>query len=171
MKRHLAVILALTPLGAPLAKTPVMAKSDHRGVLYQQLSPQRWRVGFDGLGAADPPAIQHLILRTAAKLTLARGFDWFEPIGERPEPVETAAASDPQRPLEPRADFGLRLRWGMRCASGWAYGPAPGALCAGGGADPSVPFQATTQIMLGHGVAPANGVALNARSVLKETAR
>ena len=174
MRRLLIAIMLLAPVGlAPLdlamAKPkgpppPAAGPGDH--ILYTQLSSVRWRIGMKGEGAFDPTEINTAVMRKAAKLSLAYGFDWFEPIGERAEPVESLSAVDPRRPLDSRAEATLMLKWGRLCADGWKFGPDPMTLCpAGVGA--STAFQATTQIMMGHGLAPRNGLAMNARAVLK----
>jgi len=174
MRRLLIAIMLLAPLGlAPLnlvmawAKgpaPPAIGPGDH--ILYTQLSSVRWRIGMRGEGAPDPAEINTAVMRKAAKLSLAYGFDWFEPIGERAEPVESLAAIDPRRPLDSRAEATLMMKWGRLCADGWKFGPDPQILCpVGPGATPT--FQATTQIMMGHGLAPRNGLAINAHAVLK----
>jgi hypothetical protein len=175
MKRVLAAVLGVIALETLIAgcgdAKPLAAKSriPEEGLLYQQLSPERWRIGWRGVGAFDAARVQHDVLRHAAKLTLSRSFDWFEPIGERPEPVEDKTAVDPQRPSDGREDAGLRLKWGEACASGWTFGPDPASLCKGEDRPPAAAYQATTQIIMGHGVPPRNGLALSARSVMKET--
>ena len=99
MKRVLWLLLALAPWTTLEARTrPAPSFLDHRGLLYEQLSPQRWRIGVTGVGAFDTSEVRHRLLRRAAKLTLSRGFDWFEAIGDRPEPVETKDAVDVPAP-------------------------------------------------------------------------
>ena len=163
-------VLAAAPPGVEGKTAPAPVRSNQAAILYVQLSPERWRIGMSGLGAFDRAQVEHQVLRKAAKLMLSRGFDWFEAIGERPEPVESENAVDPQRPLQARADPGLRLRWGERCQTEWAFGADPALLCQGLAETAPRPFQATTQIMMGHGAAPRNGLALKAREVMKSTA-
>ncbi len=128
--------------------------------LYEKLAATRWRVGALSAAPLDPEAARPTILRTAAKLTLRYGFDWFEPIGEPREPVDGPKSPDPA----PGA--GRKLRWGERCKGGWRFAMAPGELCA---EDPSETpaFQASTQIVMGHGPTPRTGEALDARTLLK----
>ena len=104
--------------------------------------------------------------RLAAEETLKRGFDWFEAVGEPEERLETA--NDPDlRPRDGRQRPDLRLTWGEKCLSGWRLGEDPQTLCAPESAPPGAPVQATTQIMMGHGPAPRNGMAVGAREVLR----
>ncbi len=171
MRRLLIVIALLAPLSVADAKPksalppPPEVKGDH--ILYTQLSVVRWRIGMKGAGAPDPAAITHAIRRKAAKLTLDYGFDWFEAIGERAEPVESIDAVDPRRPLSGRPGQDLMLKWGRACAAGWQFNADPQAICPSE-ATPDHAYQATTQILMGHGLAPRNGLAVGARAVLKD---
>jgi hypothetical protein len=173
MRRLLIAVMLLAPLDLATARSRSSAPPPEKPgqhILYTQLSPVRWRIGMKGDGAFDPAEIDTAVLRKAAKLSLTYGFDWFEPIGERAEPVESADAVDPRHPLESRAEATLVLKWGRLCVDGWKFGPDPRSLCpAGEGVTPA--FQATTQIVMGHGLAPRNGLALNARTVLKSARR
>jgi hypothetical protein len=128
--------------------------------LYAKLSATRWRVGVLSETPLDPEGTQRRVLRTAAELTIRYGFDWFRPIGEPKEPVEGPLSPDPA----PGA--GRRLRWGERCKDGWRFATAPAELC-GDAPSPKVGFQASTQVVMGHGPTPRTGEAVDARSLLK----
>jgi hypothetical protein len=133
--------------------------------LHEPLSPERSRVGVIGHAPVDPAEVRRLVLAIAAKETLRRQFDWFQPIGEPPPPVESKTSVD----LPPEARSGplrLHLAFTAKCADGWRSGPALDALCPGGPPAGAV-VQATTQIMMGHGEVPRTGLALGARAALR----
>lgn len=171
MRRLLIAIALLAPFSVADAKSkssaPPLPVVKGNQILYTQLSVVRWRIGMKGQGAADPVAISHVVRRKAAKLTLDYGFDWFEAIGERPEPVESVDAVDPRRPLSGKPGQNLMLKWGRACTVGWQFNEDLTAICP---SDPALdrPFQATTQILMGHGLPPRNGLAVSANAVLKD---
>jgi hypothetical protein len=168
----LALTLALALAGGAQARPSsaragATAPPPGRGVLYEPLSPQRWRVGFSGVGGFDRADVEARIWRQSAKIALRNGFDWIEPIGERTAPVESTAALDPQRPETQIGPPRLRLRWGALCDGAWSFTGDPAKLCDTTRAAAARAYQATTQVMMGHGPPPRNGLALAARAVLK----
>ncbi len=168
MKRLVLAAAALCLATPAFAKAPTPANQPAAvGFLYTQLSPQRWRVGIADTGPFDGPQIERRILREAATLTLRQGFSWFAPIGERPEPVETKAATAIDHPADTDSAPSLHLTWGAACRGQWSFAPTPDGLCKAAQKGPADRWQATTQVMMGHGVAPANGLAFDARKVLK----
>lgn len=168
MKRFILILSAFCIAAPALAKAPTPpSRAAAMGVLYAQLSPQRWRIGFADTGTLNAQSVERRILKEAAKLTLHEGFTWFAPIGENPEPVETKTAIEVTRPPDSNEPPSLYLTWGSTCGGAWAFAPTPDGLCKASPTGQADRWQATTQIMMGHGIVPANGRAYDARQVLK----
>jgi hypothetical protein len=115
----------------------------------------RWRVTFHGGGGADARQVGDLALRRAAELTLAKGYDWFR-IADRQ--VEGA----PGGGVRPDVSVGI---------GGADFGGGRGGIGAGGGVGFSFPagggaaVTVTLEILMGHGPAPREPDAYDAREV------
>jgi len=142
------------PLGAPGEKAS-------GGYFDHQIEGNRWQVGFKG-----------------NELTTSNGFDWFEAVSRHTDKkTDTYADADPFY-----AGWGgyWGPSWGLyRRGYGWrgggfgggygGFGPWGGAGWGPGAFDYSQvdQYQATSEILMGHGQKPDDKQAFDARSVLQ----
>jgi predicted small secreted protein len=136
------------------------------GYFDHQIEANRWQVGFKGNELTGRQTVERYLLYRAAELTTSQGYDWFEAVERHTDKkTDGYAVPDPYY-----AGFGgyWGPRWGLYRRGGWNYGY--GDAFWGGGPfdyDHVNQFQATAEILLGHGQKPANRQAFDARSVLE----
>ena len=156
------------PLGAPGTKTA-------GGYFDHQIEANRWQVGFKGNELTSRQTVERFLLYRAAQLTTSQGYDWFEAVSRHTDKkTDTYADVDP-----------LYSGWGGYWGPDWGYyrrgygwrGYGYGGFRGGWGGPGWGPgafdysqvdqFQATAEIILGHGAKPNNRQAFDARSVLE----
>ncbi len=162
MKSGMVVFLATFGLGgawsanlaaAPQLAPPWAAVSDPFS--HQTLDPTHVRVTVDGARLTSREEVESYLLYRTAELTAVQGFDWFEI-------VDQPAGSDKgsQTVAEPQGEYGYwRPDWRYQSASGWRdWNPLSGQPFWGdSAANQGVSkFQATAEIIVGHGATPAN---------------
>jgi len=169
MKSSLFFALAVSAavLGACETATPYQplgAPNEHAsgGYFDRQIEADRFQVGFKGNDLTSRETVERYLLYRAAELTLSHGGDWFEAVQR---------ATD--KKVEGYADYGPYWgpRWGLyRRGYGWGYGrwgdPAiwgPGVVSY----DQIQQYEATAEILIGHGPKPKDKQAFDARSVIE----
>jgi hypothetical protein len=173
MKRILfaAAVLSATVLAGCETATPYQplharGTQASGGYFDHQIEANRWQVGFKGNELTSRQTVERYLLYRAAELTTTQGYDWFEAVERHTDKkTEGYAVPDPYY-----AGFGgyWGPRWGLYRRGAWAYGYGdpfwgPGPFDY----DQVNQFQATAEIVMGHGQKPANRQAFDARSVLE----
>lgn len=136
-----------------------------------QIEPNRWRVTFSGNDLTSRETVERYLLFRAAQLTVDQGFDWFTTT-ERNTNRRTEYYGDTFGPWGGYWD----PEWGFyRRGFGWGYGYWGGPRGWGGfgpGWGPGFDvteaqrFQASAEIVMGHGPKPADPRAFDARAVI-----
>lgn len=152
------------PLGAPGSQAS-------GGYFDHQIEANRWQVGFKGNSLTSRQTVERYLLYRAAELTASQGYDWFEAVNRHTD-KKTDVYSDPD-PFY--AGFGgyWGPRWGLyRRGFGWRSGYYGDPFWGPGAFDSTQvdQFQATAEILLGHGQKPADRQAFDAHSVLEHLA-
>ena len=179
MKRALiAVAAAALTLSACETATPYQPISAQTatasgGFSEQQIEANRWKVEFAGNSLTSRQTVERYLLFRSAQLTLAQGYDWFQSVDRHTErQTEFYGDADP-------FFGGWGPSWGLyRPGLGWGYGYGGyggfggfGYGGFGGGAfdiDQVTRYQATVEVLMGHGPKPANNPhAYDARSVVE----
>jgi hypothetical protein len=174
MKRSLLAALILTasavaacetatpyqPLGAPNSQAA-------GGYFDHQIEANRWQVGFKGNELTGRETVERYLLYRSAELTLSQGYDWFE-AADRHTDKKTDAYATP----DPYAGWGgyWGPRWGLyRRGYGWRYGAWGDPFWGPGPVDYNEvnQYQATAEIILGHGQKPNDRQAFDAHSVIE----
>ncbi len=147
------------PLGAPGAQAS-------GGYTDQQIEGDRWRVTFAGNSLTSRETVERYLLFRAAQLTLSHGYDWFTTV-QRHTNRKTDYLGDSFGPWG--GYWGPE--WGFyRRGYGWGYGAWGGAGIGwnrwgdwgpGWGAGPVDieqvdRYQASAEIVMGHGPKPAS---------------
>ncbi len=176
MKRILfaAAVLLASALAACETATPYQplharGTQASGGYFDHQIEANRWQVGFKGNELTSRQTVERYLLYRSAELTTTQGYDWFEAVERHTDKkTEGYAVPDPYY-----AGFGgyWGPRWGLYRRGGWSYGYGdpfwgPGPFDY----DQVNQFQATAEILMGHGKKPANRQAFDARSVLEHLA-
>ncbi|MDR3510819.1 MAG: hypothetical protein P4L73_04250 [Caulobacteraceae bacterium] len=153
--RHLW-LAAVLALGACASTPTVYQPASGPGAVGYAETPienDRWRVRFHGGDGANVQRVGDLALQRAAELTLAKGYDWFR-VTER----EVEGGGGGARPTVSlgmgSANFGGGTAFGAGGGLGFEFG---------GGAGASV----TLEVLMGHGPAPREPDAYDAREVRK----
>jgi len=174
MKRLILGAAAVLVLGGALSACetatpyqPLHAGSqDSGGYGETKIEADRWRVVFHGNSLTSRDTVESYLLYRAAELTVAQGFDWFEPVDRH---------TDKKVDVEPGPGF-----YG---GFGYGYGWRPYWRHYGGGygwrgwdpywGDPffdasvTQKYEASTEIVMGHGPKPADDRrAMDAREVM-----
>ena len=177
----LALALAASGLAACETATPYQPLSPKNaqagGYSEARLEANRWRVTFQGNSLTSRGTVENYLLNRAAELTLAQGFNWFE-TNDR----STDKQSDTYVLPGPYG-YGWRPYWRFYGgAYGWRswdpyfggpWGPGFGPPWGPPGGPPWGPdvqtierYEASAEIVMGHGPKPANDRhALDAREV------
>ena len=125
-----------------------------QGYAEQQIETNRYRVTYNGVGAAGPVADRALY--RAAQLTSERGYDWFEVT---------------QRWVDGRPDSagGVRPSIGIGASSGRYGGWSSSGVGVGVGLNLSGPSPTSTtlEIIMGRGERPDRPEAYSARGVIE----
>jgi hypothetical protein len=178
MKRALMAVAAMaaTAFGLAACETatpyqPIASQhgEDRGGYSEQQIEANRFRVEFAGNSLTSRQTVERYLLFRAAQLTVNNGFDWFQSV-DRHTDKQTSYYGD---------DFGggWGPEWGLyRPGFGWGYGfggfgPYGGfgyGPWGGGGfdIDQVTKYQASVEIVMGHGAKPNNPHAYDARQVI-----
>jgi len=148
-----ASALALTAC-ASLAPYGPQAGPRGQGYAEQQIENNRFRVSYNGVGAAGPVADRALY--RAAQLTTERGYDWFEVT---------------QRWIDGRPDSagGVRPSVSVGAGGGRYGGYSASGVGVGLGLNFSgpQPTSATLEIVMGRGAKPDHPEAYSARGVVE----
>jgi hypothetical protein len=164
-----AAALALSACETPTPYQPAMAQNPSAGGYSdQQIEGDRWRVTFSGNDLTSRETVERYLLFRAAQLTLAQGYDWFQ---------ADQRHTDKQTTLEEFGGPGWGGYWGptwgyYRRGYGWAYGAYPYGCgrrfgpCFPAEIDEVSKFQASAEIVLGHGPKPPTSHAFDARAVV-----
>lgn len=184
MKRILFAAIAASALALAGCETatpyqPLGARGEKAsgGYFDHQIEGNRWQVGFKGNELTNRQTVERYLLYRAAELTAGQGFDWFEAVSRHTDKkTDTYADPDPFY-----AGWGgyWGPSWGLyRRGYGWrgggfggygGFGPWGGAGWGPGAFDYSQvdQYQATAEIIMGHGQKPDDRQAFDARSVLQ----
>ncbi len=160
----LALILSASGLGACETATPYQplgaaASRAAGGYFDHQIDSDRWQVGFKGNDVTGRETVERYLLYRAAELTVGQGCDWFVAVGRRTD-VKVQGFVDPY----------WGPRWGLyRRGYGARYGYWGDPFWGPGGVAVSQTdrFQATAEIVIGHGPKPNDRQAFDARSVIQ----
>ena len=182
MKRILvAALLAGSVLGLSACETatpyqPLGAKGEQAsgGYFDHQIEANRWQVGFKGNSLTSRETVERYLLYRAAELSISQGFDWFEAV-DRHTDEKTDVYADPALGGYGYGYGGWGGYWGpqwgfARRGYGWRYGYFGGDPFWGPGAfdyNQVDQFQATAEILMGHGQKPNDRQAFNAHSVIE----
>ena len=180
MKRAIAAaatVLAVGSIGLAGCETatpyqPLAAQhgEDRGGFSDQQIEANRWRVDFSGNTLTSRQTVERYLLFRAAQLTVDNGYDWFQAVARHTDKQSSYYGDG--------FGDGWGPEWGLyRPGPGGGYGFGGfgpyggfGYVGWGGGAfdiDQVTRYQASTEIVLGHGPKPANNPrAYDARQVL-----
>jgi len=168
MKRFFLTAAAVLALGGGLAACetatpyqPLHAGGQTSGGYSEiKIESNRWRVIFRGNDATSRETVETYLLYRAADLTVAQGFDWFEP---------TDRNTNKKVEVDPGAGFyGYGYGWRPYWRRGWGgYG------WGGYWGDPyfdttvSEKYAASAEIVMGHGPKPeGDRRVMDAREVL-----
>ena len=165
MKRLIVTSTAILLLGGALAACqtatpyqPLHGGPAAGGYSESRIEADRWRVSFKGNDETSRDTVETYLLYRAAELTLAQGYDWFEPMERH---------TDKKVEVEPGyyggVYGGFGYGFGRRRFYGW--GPYWG--------DPffdetvEEKFSTSAEIIMGHGPKPADDRrAMDAREVM-----
>ena len=155
LRPRLLLFLGLLALGG-CATTPTIyqAAGAPGAVGYSEtpIESDRWRVSFRGGGGAGVQQVSDLALQRAADLTLAKGYDWFR-VTERAVDGSTGGS-------KPRVSLGIG---GADFGGGGFGGVGAGVGFDVGGSSQAVTV--TLEVLMGHGPAPRDPDAYDARAV------
>jgi hypothetical protein len=173
MKRFLVTTAAILVLGGALAACetatpyqPLQAGSQTSGGYRDvKLESNRWRVSFSGNTLTSRETVETYLLYRAADLTLAQGYDWFEPETRH---TDKKVEVDPGFYGGFGYGYGWRPYW--RYYGGFGYGWRGWDPYWG---DPffdttvTQKYEASSEIVMGHGPKPADDRrAMDAREVM-----
>ena len=148
-----ASALALTACASLAPYGPQMGPRG-QGYAEQQIETNRYRVSYDGVGAAGPVADRALY--RAAQLTTERGYDWFEVT---------------QRWIDGRPDSagGVQPNVSIGAGGGRYGGWSTSGVGVGVGLNLSGPSATSTtlEIVMGRGQKPERAEAYSARGVIE----
>ncbi len=165
MKRFIVTSAAVLLLGGALAACetatpyqPLQAGTRASGGYTEaRIETDRWRVGFKGNEDTPRDTVETYLLYRAAELTVAQGYDWFEPMERH---------TDKKVEYEPDGfygGFGYGY-WGPRWRR-YGWGPYWGDPFFDSTIDEK--FSASAEIFMGHGPKPADDRrAMDAREVM-----
>jgi hypothetical protein len=174
MKRLILTMAAMFALGGALAACetatpyqPLHAGSNVSGGYSDtKIDADHWRVSFRGNDQTSRETVETYLLYRAAELTLAQGFDWFEPV-DRHTDKQVSVESDPG--FYGGFGYGYGYGWrpyGRRFGYGWGgWGPYWGDPFF----DTSVTekFETSAELAMGHGPKPTDDRrAMDAREVV-----
>ena len=172
MKRILLPLLAVSALAFAGCETatpyqPISARNSSAsgGYSEHQIEANRWSVTFAGNSLTARQTVEKYLLYRSAELTLAQGFDWFATT-DRQTDKQTSSYVDPDPYFAGGGYWGPR--WGFyRRGYGWGYGRW-GDPFWGEPLDVNTvsQYEATAEIVMGHGAKPADRNAFDARSVI-----
>lgn len=165
-----AAMLAACETATPYQ--PLGAPNEHAsgGYFERQIETDRWQVGFKGNDLTSRETVERYLLYRAAEVTLSHGGDWFETVqratDKKVEGVTDYGGYDPY--------FGAYWgpSWGIyRRGFGWGgYGVWGDPAIFGPGIvtyDEIQRYEATAEIVIGHGPKPNDKQAFDARSVIE----
>jgi hypothetical protein len=172
MKKMILAAAAIAALGGALAACetatpyqPLQANAAASGGYSDvKLEQDRWRVTFQGNDLTARDTVENYLLYRAAELTVSQGYDWFVTV-DRATDKHTQTYVD---------DFAFRPYWryygygyGWRRWDPWFGGPFWAD-------DIDVrtveKYEASAEILMGHGPKPADKHAFDAREVMKNLA-
>ena len=161
-----ATLLAACETATPYQPLGARGSQGSGGYFDHQIEANRWQVGFKGNELTSRQTVERYLLYRAADLTVSQGYDWFEAVERHTDKkTEGYGVGDPFY-----AGFGgyWGPRWGLYRRGGWAYGYGDPFFGSGAFDYEQVDqFQATSEILMGHGQKPADRQAFDARSVMQ----
>ncbi len=162
MKRLVLLLAGMSLLAACATPTPYQAADGARwGFQESQIEAGRFRVSFSGNSLTDRETVETYFLYRAAELTLERGFDHFIVV-QRATDVDSRIVRSGPDPLY-RPAFGLYYsyfhpRWGWHGAGDPFWNDTNYREITR--------YEASAEIMLGHGPKPDAANAFDARDVI-----
>lgn len=178
MKRLLLAAAAVAALGGALAgcatptpyqPAPAGGGRYAYGFSEQRLDSNHWRVSFAGNSLTSRETVEKYLLYRAAELTVQQGGDWFDTTDRHTERHRSYIGTN----TDPFYDsgFGLSYGWGWRPY--WRfYGHAGWGAWDPWGGDPFFDvqevnrYEASSEIVIGHGPPPGGARVFNAREVM-----
>ncbi|MDE2355210.1 MAG: hypothetical protein KGL69_00505 [Alphaproteobacteria bacterium] len=171
MKTQAAALLLVIGLSGGLVAcetaTPYQPMNPHSGVYGgfsdQRLDADHYRVSFAGNSVTSRSTVENYLLYRAADLTVKAGYDWFETVDNHTDKQQTTYTDS----IGPWGYGAFDPYWSV-------WGPDYGWRGFWGGPywDPSFQtttvqrYEATTNILMGHGAKPENPRAFDAHQVL-----
>jgi len=170
MKRFaIAALLAPLALWACTTPTPYQPLASGSavsgGYSDQALDDTHFRVSFRGNDMTSREQVETYLLYRAAELTSAKGFDWFEM-------VDRHTQNTGETYIDPYGPYGYwRPSWRFGRRGGWYGDPFWGPWGPDGTIDTIERFNASAEVVAGHGPKPANDPrAFDARQVMQNLA-
>jgi hypothetical protein len=159
--RRLLALLALAVAACAMPGAYHARTADNSGYSEEQLGPRTWRVEYGGDQFDSAETVERNMLRRAAELTLANGYDWFTQGGQA---VEGEIVIEGRAPSA-AASAVWRPRWRRRSRYEWTDWDPRGAPPGHGGAIVATErYSASAEIFMGPSPAPSG--AIDARAVL-----
>jgi hypothetical protein len=179
----LAAGLAACATATPYQPAVLTASGPQNGFYEVPIEQNRWRVTFAGNTVTSRQQVEDALLLRAAELTLQQGFDHFVAVNRAVE-RDVSYRADPDPFYGPGFGYG---RFGSpywspawryhRSAFGWRYrDPFFDPFWGGGFGRGSVDvreidkYEASAEILMGRGTAPADARAFDARQVVANLA-
>ncbi len=157
----------------PAPAGPAAASGYGYGYRDYKIDATHWRVGFSGNSLTSRETVEKYLLYRAAELTVQQGFDWFQ-AADRHTDKSTSyyGQSDPfyASPFWGSYGWGWRPSWRYGGAFGWrSWDPWGGDAFWANQVDIQQVnrFEATAEIVMGHGPAPDGQRVFNAREVVQ----
>ena len=152
---------------------PGRAEAGAYGYRDYQIDATHWRVTFSGNSLTSRETVEKYLLYRAAELAVQQGFDWFQ-AADRHTDKSTSfyGDSDPfyASPFWGSYGWGWRPSWRYGGAFGWrSWDPWGGGPFWANHIDIQQVnrFEASAEIVMGHGPAPEGQRVFNAREVVQ----
>lgn len=162
MKRLVLILAGVSLLAACATSTPYQPAGETRwGFQESQIETGRFRVSFNGNSLTDRETVETYFLFRAAELTVEQGFDHFIVVQRATDVDSRIIRSGPDRFYRP--GFGLYFnyfhpRWGWRGAGDPFWNDTNYREITR--------YEASAEIMFGHGTKPDAANAFDARDVI-----
>ncbi|HEX8568539.1 MAG TPA: hypothetical protein VF699_01250 [Caulobacteraceae bacterium] len=175
----LAAGLAACATATPYQPAQLTAAGPQNGFYEVPLEQNRWRVTFAGNSLTSRQQVEDSLLLRAAELTLQQGFDHFVAVNRATERDVTYRADPDPFFSSSRYAFGGYPYWSPRWryyrpAYGWRYmdpfyDPFWGSSFGRSSYDVREidRYEASAEIMMGRGPAPADARAFDARQIVQ----
>ncbi len=162
--------LAACETATPYVPAPPGPAANGYGYRDTKIDSTHWRVSFSGNSVTSRETVDKYLLYRAAELTLQQGFDWFQASDRATDKKTNFYGTDPYygSPFGVAYGWGWRPYWGFGGPWGWRrWDPWGGPW--GGGIDIQQVnrFEASAEIVMGHGPAPEGQRVFNAHEVVQ----